>query len=125
MAKLKNFPNNMYIVGLQDAPIPEQFRFTTAEVLALMPTKDRSVLGEYPCSAAALERQTEIRSRFLDLNKDGTRNEGIREGPMVVKATQAACAQAGWQTWETDKGFVLSCQARPTSDRVVVSYNER
>jgi len=29
------------------------------------------------------------------------------------------------ESWETDKGFVLSCQARPTTDRVVVSYDER
>jgi len=29
------------------------------------------------------------------------------------------------EPWETDKGFVLSCQARPTTDRVVVSYDER
>ncbi|WP_439518045.1 2Fe-2S iron-sulfur cluster-binding protein [Hydrogenophaga sp.] len=29
------------------------------------------------------------------------------------------------EPWETDKGFVLSCQARPHTDRVVVSYDER
>jgi ring-1,2-phenylacetyl-CoA epoxidase subunit PaaE len=29
------------------------------------------------------------------------------------------------EPWETDKGFVLSCQARPTSDKLVVSYDER
>lgn len=29
------------------------------------------------------------------------------------------------EPWETEKGFVLSCQARPTSDKVVVSYDER
>ncbi|MDP3252649.1 MAG: 2Fe-2S iron-sulfur cluster-binding protein [Hydrogenophaga sp.] len=29
------------------------------------------------------------------------------------------------EPWETDKGFVLSCQARPTTERVVVSYDER
>src|SRR5690606_18784559 len=28
------------------------------------------------------------------------------------------------EPWETDKGFVLSCQARPTSDSLVVSYDE-
>ena len=31
----------------------------------------------------------------------------------------------GLEAWETDKGFVLSCQARPTSERLVVSYDER
>lgn len=29
------------------------------------------------------------------------------------------------EPWETDKGFVLSCQAKPTTERVVVSYDER
>ncbi|MDP1683817.1 2Fe-2S iron-sulfur cluster-binding protein [Hydrogenophaga sp.] len=29
------------------------------------------------------------------------------------------------EPWETDKGFVLSCQARPTSDHLVISYDER
>ncbi|MBL0944791.1 MAG: 2Fe-2S iron-sulfur cluster binding domain-containing protein [Hydrogenophaga sp.] len=29
------------------------------------------------------------------------------------------------EPWETDQGFVLSCQARPTSDTLVVSYDER
>ncbi|WP_372656923.1 1,2-phenylacetyl-CoA epoxidase subunit PaaE [Hydrogenophaga sp.] len=29
------------------------------------------------------------------------------------------------EPWETEQGFVLSCQARPTSDQVVVSYDER
>ena len=29
------------------------------------------------------------------------------------------------EPWETEKGFVLSCQARPTTDALVVSYDER
>lgn len=29
------------------------------------------------------------------------------------------------EPWETEKGFVLSCQARPTTGRLVVSYDER
>ena len=31
----------------------------------------------------------------------------------------------GLEPWETEKVFVLSCQARPTSERLVVSYDER
>ena len=31
----------------------------------------------------------------------------------------------GLETWETEKGFVFSCQARPTSERLVFSYDER
>jgi ring-1,2-phenylacetyl-CoA epoxidase subunit PaaE len=29
------------------------------------------------------------------------------------------------ESWETDKGFVLSCQARPVTGKVVVSFDER
>ena len=29
------------------------------------------------------------------------------------------------ESWETDKGFVLTCQARPLTERVVVSYDDR
>lgn len=29
------------------------------------------------------------------------------------------------ESWEVDKGFVLSCQARPLSERVSISYDER
>lgn len=29
------------------------------------------------------------------------------------------------EPWEMEQGFVLSCQARPTTDRLVVSYDER
>ena len=31
----------------------------------------------------------------------------------------------GLESWETEKGFVLSCQARPTCNKLVVSYDER
>ena len=31
----------------------------------------------------------------------------------------------GLETWETDKGFVLSCQSRPTSEALTVSFDER
>jgi len=31
----------------------------------------------------------------------------------------------GLEAWETDKGFVLSCQSRPISEAVTVSFDER
>ncbi len=29
------------------------------------------------------------------------------------------------EPWETEAGFVLTCQARPTTGRVVVDYDQR
>jgi len=29
------------------------------------------------------------------------------------------------EPWESDQGFVLSCQARPTTNSLVISYDER
>ena len=29
------------------------------------------------------------------------------------------------ESWEVDKGFVLTCQARPTTDRIAISFDER
>jgi ring-1,2-phenylacetyl-CoA epoxidase subunit PaaE len=29
------------------------------------------------------------------------------------------------EQWEIDKGFVLTCQSRPLTPRLVVSYDER
>jgi ring-1,2-phenylacetyl-CoA epoxidase subunit PaaE len=43
----------------------------------------------------------------------------------VLEGTVAMEKNFTLEPWETDKGFVLSCQARPTTDRVVVSYDER
>jgi ring-1,2-phenylacetyl-CoA epoxidase subunit PaaE len=31
----------------------------------------------------------------------------------------------GLEKWETEKGFVLSCQSRPTSNQLTVSFDER
>jgi ring-1,2-phenylacetyl-CoA epoxidase subunit PaaE len=43
----------------------------------------------------------------------------------VIQGSVAMDKNFGLEPWETDKGFVLSCQSRPTSDRVTVSYDER
>ncbi len=45
-----------------------------------------------------------------------------------VKVMQGGVAMDknfGLEPWETAKGFVLSCQSRPTSDSLTVSYDER
>ena len=43
----------------------------------------------------------------------------------VIEGTVAMDKNFGLEAWETEKGFVLSCQARPTSEQVTVSYDER
>jgi len=43
----------------------------------------------------------------------------------VVQGSVAMDKNFTLEPWETDQGFVLSCQARPTSERVVLSYDER
>jgi len=43
----------------------------------------------------------------------------------VIEGSVQMDKNFGLEPWETEKGFVLSCQARPTSERLVVSYDER
>ncbi len=43
----------------------------------------------------------------------------------VMTGSVAMDKNFGLETWETDKGFVLSCQSRPTSEAVTVSFDER
>ena len=43
----------------------------------------------------------------------------------VMTGSVAMDKNFGLESWETDKGFVLSCQSRPTSEAVTVSFDER
>ncbi len=43
----------------------------------------------------------------------------------ILEGTVAMDKNFALESWEMQQGFVLSCQAKPTSDRVVVSYDER
>jgi ring-1,2-phenylacetyl-CoA epoxidase subunit PaaE len=43
----------------------------------------------------------------------------VVEGTVAMKRNQAL------EDWEVQAGFVLSCQARPTSDRVEITYDEK
>jgi ring-1,2-phenylacetyl-CoA epoxidase subunit PaaE len=43
----------------------------------------------------------------------------------VMNGTVAMDKNFGLETWETEKGFVLSCQSRPTSEAVTISFDER
>ena len=43
----------------------------------------------------------------------------------VMTGSVAMDKNYGLEAWETDKGFVLSCQSRPTSEAVTISFDER
>jgi len=43
----------------------------------------------------------------------------------VMDGSVAMDKNFGLEPWETEKGFVLSCQARPTSEAVTISFDER
>ena len=43
----------------------------------------------------------------------------------VMKGSVHMDKNFGLEKWETDKGFVLSCQSRPTSTQLTVSFDER
>jgi len=43
----------------------------------------------------------------------------------VIEGSVSMDKNYGLEPWETEKGFVLSCQSRPTSERVTVSFDER
>jgi len=43
----------------------------------------------------------------------------------VMAGTVEMDKNFGLEQWETDRGFVLSCQARPTSETLTISFDER
>ena len=43
----------------------------------------------------------------------------------VMDGSVAMDKNFGLEPWETEKGFVLSCQSRPTSESVTISFDER
>jgi ring-1,2-phenylacetyl-CoA epoxidase subunit PaaE len=43
----------------------------------------------------------------------------------VVDGSVTMARNQGLEQWEVDAGFVLCCQARPTSARVALSYDEK
>lgn len=43
----------------------------------------------------------------------------------VMTGSVAMDKNYGLEAWETEKGFVLSCQSRPTSQAVTISFDER
>lgn len=43
----------------------------------------------------------------------------------VMTGSVAMDKNYGLEAWETEKGFVLSCQSRPTSEAVTISFDER
>ena len=43
----------------------------------------------------------------------------------VIEGSVTMDRNFGLEPWETEQGFVLSCQSRPSSERVTVSFDER
>ena len=43
----------------------------------------------------------------------------------VLKGSVSMDKNFGLESWETEQGFVLSCQARCTGDALTISYDER
>jgi ring-1,2-phenylacetyl-CoA epoxidase subunit PaaE len=43
----------------------------------------------------------------------------------VMEGTVTMDKNYSLEPWEMKQGFVLSCQARPTSEQVVLSFDER
>jgi len=81
------------------------------------------------------------RSFSMDKDKESVLDAGLKQGIdirysckggvcatcrcKVMTGSVAMDKNFGLESWETDKGFVLSCQSRPTSEAVTISFDER
>ena len=121
-------------------------RFTSPTLEALAPDQRRAVVLGHPAvrtdGDVALTVVLDGKPHELRMNRDErvldvALNAGLdlpwscRGGvcctcrAKVLEGAVAMEKNFTLEPWETDKGFVLSCQAKPTTDRVVVSYDER
>jgi ring-1,2-phenylacetyl-CoA epoxidase subunit PaaE len=121
-------------------------RFTSPTLEALPPEKRQSAVLGHPAVRAdgevALTVVLDGKPHLMRMNKDErvldvALNAGLdlpwscRGGvcctcrAKVMEGSVQMDKNFTLEPWETDKGFVLSCQARPTTDTLVVSYDER
>jgi ring-1,2-phenylacetyl-CoA epoxidase subunit PaaE len=121
-------------------------RFTSPTLEALTPEKRQSAVLGHPAVRAdgevALTVVLDGKPHQMRMNKDErvldvALNAGLdlpwscRGGvcctcrAKVMEGSVQMDKNFTLEPWETDKGFVLSCQARPTTDTLVVSYDER
>lgn len=121
-------------------------RFTSPTLEALSPEQRRAaVLGQpsvRPSGEVALTVVVDGKSHALWMNRDErvldvALNAGLdlpwscRGGvcctcrAKVMEGSVRMDKNFTLETWETEQGFVLSCQAKPITDRLVLSYDER
>ncbi len=121
-------------------------RFTSPTLEALPPEQRKSVVLTHPAvrteGDVALTVVLDGKPHLLRMNKDEhvldvALSAGLdlpwscRGGvcctcrAKVMEGSVTMTKNFTLEPWETEKGFVLSCQARPTSDHLVVSYDER
>ena len=130
---------------LLDAGVPAS-RVYSERFVSAAPLENPSSAGEKP--AIHIARQTEVtvvvdgKEHHLQMGADErildvALNAGLdlpfscRGGvcctcrAKIISGTVSMAKNYTLEPWEMEQGFVLSCQARPTSDKVVVSFDER
>lgn len=135
--------------ALLEAGVPEKQihteRFTSPVLETLSPEARQAVIAKLKLTAGGQVALTVVldgKSHALHMNPDEhVLDVAMAAGldlPFSCKGGVCATCRCkvmtgsvsmdknfGLETWETDKGFVLSCQARPTSEIVTISFDER
>ena len=129
--------------ALVDAGVPanrvytERFSSGTAPVARSTPRTTASSLSGIALTVVLDGKSHELRMQADEHILDAALNAGL-DLPYSCKGGVCCTCRAKvtegsvtmdknftLESWETDKGFVLSCQARPVTDKVVVSFDER
>ena len=129
--------------ALVDAGVPanrvytERFSSGTAPVARSTPRATASSLSGIALTVVLDGKSHELRMQADEHILDAALNAGL-DLPYSCKGGVCCTCRAKvtegsvtmdknftLESWETDKGFVLSCQARPVTDKVVVSFDER
>ncbi len=135
--------------ALRDAGVPDKQihteRFTSPVLEKLTPEARQAVVANVkPSSGGQVALTVVLDGKSHELRMD--RDENVLDVAMaagldlpfsckggvcatcrckVITGSVSMDKNFGLEAWETEKGFVLSCQARPTSDAVTMSFDER
>lgn len=132
---------------LIDAGVPQDRvyteRFATAAPATARPTRNTATAGS-PCSTQTIALRVLLDGKPYDMNMgadehvlDVALSNGLDlpyscKGGVcctcrakVIEGTVEMSKNFTLEPWEMEQGFVLSCQARPTSEKVVVSFDDR